>query len=493
MKKRLVLAVIDGCHRGVLYDLIDRGEARFLGRLAESGTRVREAVTMFPATTVCCCATLYTGCLFRRHGILNNEWVDRFAAGVRGRSYIAGARYALESLDRKFFGFPSILLPDLNRGGAINNDIGAPTIYEEFARAGRTSYAYFHYVGRGATRWVRPGRMDMLTFAYVEKSGKPYQIYERRMVSRAIRDVRREAPDLLSVYFGCNDGHSHRHGVAAQAEYLRDFVDGELERLSRALEERCPGDEIYWAVSADHGQTSLSPGDRDRSVFDHTFFPVLRSAGYGNVGRGFSDRDLSALDAVVTLGNGAAIGFYLRNRATRRWEDAPDFEGDVAPALNHMLKAAERIPPFEDWAYPGYLDFLLTRTGFEEGYRVYGNAPPYEGTGELAGLEEYFSGKEGEYVRPVERIRGIDHPKGPDVVMVLNYRDHFNVNEVENFHVGQHGGLNGDDSYVPMIFSGPGVKVGEAAEALTTDFAPTAAAMAGVEMPAADGRVLEVT
>lgn len=491
MGKRLVLVGIDGCHQATLYRLIESGEAPFFRRLADGGTLVKKAVTMFPSTTACCCSSLYTGCWYRNHGVLNNEWIDRFSSPVRGRTYIAGMRYALESLDKKLFGLPTILLPDLKKGGAVNNDLLAPTIYDEFTRAGLTSYTYFHYIGKGATRWMRPGRMDMVHYALVEKFHKPYRIYDKGMVGKAIRDCRRGKPDLLSIYFGGNDGHSHRHGVPAQMEYLRDFIDPELTRLSAALEKIYAGDDILWALVADHGQTNMTEADIPRCVGLHTFPLIMEAAGLSNFGRGMSDADLEPLDAVITLGHGAGFGFYLKNRKAGDWKTQPEFERDVVPLLNSILKANAGIGGFADWQWRGFLDFLMARRRFDEPYQAYVNAPPFDGPGRLVPLEEFFAGRDGGYVKPIERLRGIDHPKSPDVQLMLNYRDHFNVIEGD-FHPGQHGGLLADDSYVPMIFSGPGVKRGTLEEAFTIDWAPTAASMMGVSMPTADGRVLPV-
>ncbi|MFH1537533.1 MAG: alkaline phosphatase family protein [bacterium] len=492
MSKRVIMVGIDGCHQATLYGLIDRGEAPFFTKLAKNGTRVAKAVTMFPSTTTCCCSTLYTGCWYKNHGILNNEWVDRFATPVRAHTYIAGMRYALESLDRKLFGWPTILLPSANKGGAVNNDFQTPTVYEELTAAGKTSYALFNYISRGATRWVRQSHADMLRFAYVEKREKPYQIYERYLVTRAIQHTKRKPADLLSIYFGCNDGNSHRHGVEGQLGYLRDFIDPELARLAAALERLCTGDEIYWAITADHGQTTITK--KENSVWATDFFPIFTKAGFERIERGLSDNEeLDSLDAIVSLGTGASLGFYARNRKTRDWKIFPDFEADLVPALNNFLKASAKAEPFSDWKFPGCVDFLLTRKTFEEPYRIYANEPPFDGVGKLVELEKYFSDRAGDgYVKPVERIRGIDHPKGPDIVLLLNYRDQFNVNEAESFHPGQHGSLFAGDSLVPMIFSGPGVRREEIPEAFTIDYSPTAASILGVEMPKADGKPLPI-
>lgn len=495
MARRVVMIGIDGCHQATLYGLIDRGEVPFFNWMKENGTRVKKAVTMFPATTGCCCATLYTGSWYRSHGILNNEWVDRFATPVRGRSYMECMREALDSMDRKLFGWPTIFLPDKKKGGQINNDLNPahPTIYEALTAAGKTSYTLFHYFGKGATIWQRPSRMDMLRFGYAENWKKPLQIYERYLVTRAIALIKRKMPDLLGLYFGCNDGHSHRHGVEAQAGYIRDFIDPELRRLKAVYDRLCPNDEVYWTVCADHGQTTMSEAGKRHSMWFDTFFPILRAAGLEKPGRGLSGNALDDLDAIVSLGTGASVTFYIKNRKAGGWKAQPDFSTDIAPVLNNFLKASDNLPPFADWKYPGYLDFLLTRRAFDEPYHVYVNKPPYEGVGELVPVEKYFAGKGAHYVKPVERIRSLDHPKNADFLVSLEYFDkHYNINEEASFHPGQHGSFFADDSYVPMMFAGPGVRRDELEEAFTIHWSPTTAGILGVDMPAADGKPLPI-
>lgn len=492
MAKRLIIVGIDGCHQGILYDLIAKGEAPFMRKLVDEGTKVAKAATMFPATTGPCCSSLYTGCWYRSHGVLDNEWFDRFSMPVRARSYIAGMRYALEAMDRKLFGFPTIFLPDRGEGGSFNNDLNVPTIYEEFTKAGKISYTLFHYIGRGATRWMRPSRMDMLRYGYVEQYTKPFQIYEKFLVSRALKISQKKMPDLLSIYFGCNDGHSHRHGVPAQKEYLRDFVDPELARLDAGLRAMHPDDEFYWAITADHGQTNLTDDDRDKCIWFDTFNNLLNDAGFTIIQRGLSDLDHTDADAVSCLGNGAEVSFYLKSRKTKDWRSQPDFQEELVPLLNNFLRANDALAPYSDWKFRGYLDFLLTRTDFKEPYRVYTNKPPFKGPGWLIDLKDFFAGRVNKYVKPIERIRGFDDPRNADIILVLNYADHFNINEPDGFHLGQHGSLLADDSLIPMIFSGPGIKHEEIPEAFSIDFAPTAAHLVGVKMPSADGGILPI-
>ncbi len=491
MAKRLIMIGIDGCHRDTLYRMINAGTAPFFTRLAENGTMVKDAATMFPATTISCCTSLFTGCWYKNTGILDNEWMDRFATPAQGKSYIAGMKYALDSMDRKLFGLPTIFLPDLKTGGAVNNDIKEPTIYEEFTRAGKTSYTFFHYIGKGATKWVKLGRGDMIRYAMVDQLEKPYQFYEKTLVPKALKQCRKKMPDLLSLWFGGHDGHGHRHGVEGHEDYLRDFINPQLEKLEAGLKAIVPNDELYWTIVADHGQTTMPKELINRCMWYEDFYPICQNAGYQNVSWGYSDMDIEPMDVVVTFGNGNKVGLYVKDRASKNWKTQPDYEKDIVPVLNNALKAKDRIEPFSSWEFPGYLDFLLTRKKFDEPYGVYVNKPPYDGAGTIVPLAEYFKGKT-KYVKPIERISGADSPKNADILIVLDDENFFNINTRDGWHPGQHGSLMPSDSHVPMIFSGPGIKKGEIPEAFTIDWAPTAAAMVGVTMPRANGKVLPV-
>jgi arylsulfatase A-like enzyme len=54
-----------------------------------------------------------------------------------------------------------------------------------------------------------------------------------------------------------------------------------------------------------------------------------------------------------------------------------------------------------------------------------------------------------------------------------------------------HGSLNPDDQRVPIIMFGPGFKAGQYRESATpADIAPTLAALIGISLPNAEGRVL---
>lgn len=471
MKKILLMIGIDGANRDIFYSLIEKGELQFFSEIAKNGTVVENATTLFPATTVCCVASMYTGCYFKTHGILNNNWLDRFSEPPSFKAYISSLKEVLKSLDKKLFGFPSIILPDKNSGGQINNEISKDiqTIYEAASENGLRSYSFFHYIGRGATRWIRPRRRDMLLFAYIEKFKKNYELFEKAMIDVIINSLKKSIPEIISIYFGCNDGNSHRNGVSDQIRYLKQLIDPQLLRLKNFLTERYPEFDFYYSVCADHGQTEFEEEYSGRVLWCRNFEDILNSLNLkADGGERIKTFDV---DVIFTFGNGASVGFYLRNKKTKNWKDQPHFEKDVLPVAERFLK--------ED-----FTEFILIRKSFEESYKV------LDKNGNILLLKEYFKDKSN-YINPLERIENINSPKGPDMIVLLDY-------EVKKYQIGKefkkgnHGSLFKDDSYIPMIFSGRGIKKGKITYASLVDYAPTCAKILGFEMKKSEGKVLNI-
>lgn len=491
MEKKVVMVGIDGANRDILYSLIEKKELPFFTEIVSNGIIVENAVTCFPSTTVPCVVSMYTGCHFKRHNILNNNWFDRFQNPPVFKMYISSVWEVLKSLDKKLFGFPSILLPDLNLGGQINNEISndIPTIYQLAKDNGLTSYAFFHYVGKGATKWIRPRRRDMLLFAYIEKLKKDYAPYEVAMMNVTINSIKKFLPDIISIYFGTNDGNSHRNGISDQERYLKEVIDPQLLRLKKFITNKYKSVDFYWAITADHGQTEFDEIYKDRCLWVDDFKNFIKSVDNNLTVDGGESISSTDVDVIFTFGNSASVGLYVRNRKTKNWNDLPDFEQDIIPILNTLLKISNLS--FCDFKKDGFVDFILTRRSFSEEYGVYKNTPPYDKTGTIIELKEYFKDKLTRYIDPVERINGINSPKGPDAIIVLNY-DEKKYSICKDFHKGNHGSLCYDDSYIPMIFSGSGIRKGKIDKAKLIDWAPTVAKILGFEMKNADGEVLDI-
>jgi predicted AlkP superfamily pyrophosphatase or phosphodiesterase len=470
MKKKLIMIGIDGANRDILYSLIEKEELKFFTQIAKDGTIVENATTLFPATTVPCIASMYTGCYFKNHGILNNNWLDRFHSPPVFKKYISSPGEVLKSLDKKLFGLPTIILPDANFGGQINNEISkdVQTIYEVASENGLKSYAFFHYIGKGATKWIRPRIRDMLLFAYIEKFKKGYEPFEKAMIDVTITHLKKFLPDIVSIYFGTNDGNSHRNGVSDQVRYFKELIDPQLLRLKNFLKIKYPDFDFYYTVCADHGQTGFEE-KYINNLWTEDFKNVIKSISSSLKVDGGENIETTDVDVIFTFGNGASVGVYIRDKKTKNWRDNPDFEEDVLPIANKFLE--------ED-----FTEFILIRKNFNERYKV------MDKKGEISELEKYFEDKD-KYINPVERIENINSPKGPDIIVFLDY-EKYQISK--DFKKGNHGSLFKDDSYIPMIFSGKEIKKGKIDKGSIIDYAPTCAKILGFEMKKTDGKILDI-
>jgi arylsulfatase A-like enzyme len=111
MDERFLLVVFDGLRP----DLIRPDTTPNLLRLAAMGTRFARARSVFPSETRVCSATVATGCMPRRHGLVANRLahpLDAVRPGAAGRTVDTGQREALVELEQEL-GAPLLQRPTL--------------------------------------------------------------------------------------------------------------------------------------------------------------------------------------------------------------------------------------------------------------------------------------------------------------------------------------------------------------------------------------------
>ena len=494
--KNILWLIIDGCHAETFRNLYESGNLPNLRRAMGDALVVDRATSCFPSVTLVCLSSLATGCWFKTHGLLNNVWYDRTWTPFGGRAYLSELDQTLACFDRKQFGFPTLVLPDLHTGGMLNNDIDpdAKTIYEVLSENGLTSYAVYNYVGRGATVWRRPGRGAMLHYAEIDKRSRDYPRWDKFMVEAAMKLVAsRGLPHLMSLYFGGHDGQSHHRGVGAQSDYLRKVVDLQMGRLFNQIQKKYELENLYVIISADHGQTGFPRGGAHKFLWKDQIVPMLRSAAPGAVVDGGEQSAIDpAANVAYAIGNGAGLFLYVRNRESNAWPDAPRLDQDLLPVAHAVLRAADPSQAGHP-AYIGpFLDFLLLRTAPDQPYMIYENEFPYNKPGRLTSPLEYFAFRRERYPDAPALLQALEHPtRGPDLIAVLDY-DKGGWYFSDGPHLGNHGSFTPEDIYVPLFFSGPDVRAGELPAARIIDIAPTIASLFGLDMPSADGQVLDI-
>ena len=495
--RHVIWTLIDGCHADVFCDLFFGGKLPNFRRVLKDGVAVRNAYTCFPSITVACLAAIFTGNHFKNIGILGNVWYDRTWEPVGGRAYLSVLDQTLASYDRRKFGFPNIILPDNHKGGLVNNDISrdVKTIYEVLSENSLASCAMFNYVGRGATCWFRPTRKDMLTYVYINKRTHNYSVFDRQMMDGALWYIRKNSmPNLLTLYFGGHDGNGHKYGVGAQGDYLQRVVDVQMGRLLDCLQTRCSIDNLNFVVSADHGQTDFPRGGTEhRIIWKDDIRRLFRESGMALQVDGGETPDVQPdSDILYAIGTGGSFSLYIKNRETRRWKDPPRYEEDIVPIANLILASSDERNRQRSYYLGDYLSFLIVRQSPDAPYMIYQNDFPYADPGKLILLEEYFDDKKERYPDAVEQIRGLECPeRGPDIIAVLDY-DEKGYYLSGCVHRANHGHLCRDDSRIPLIFSGPGIRNGEIEFCRLIDIAPTVASLFGLPMPTADGKALDI-
>ena len=210
----VVLVSIDGLR----WDHPARAGAIHLERLARQGAMARVLVPPFPSTTFPAHATLATGVYPDRHGILNNEFLDR----DRGAYRMA------------------------DDGGWLLSE----PLWVTAERQGRRA-AVFHWVCSYAP-WKGIA-------ASIREPFDP-AIEDDAKVDRLIAWLRRtdaDRPRLLMAYLKGTDAAGHRDGPLAPAVLERvrqtDRLIGRLARAAEGIDRR-----IAFVVVSDHGMAPVS-------------------------------------------------------------------------------------------------------------------------------------------------------------------------------------------------------------------------------------------
>jgi hypothetical protein len=451
---RLCLLDIDGLRRDVFFRALAENSVPHLSRLiggpaAQWGWHF-EPVSNAPSITFCCQSSIFTGAHPEAHGILGNQFFDRFGTHARGvpRHYAfdVGDTLAVDDAVRVFSG---------DRGLA-NETLSSKvkTIYEIAGERGLTSLVAYNMIARGATHWIKPELADIARFT---KGGGLLGIsseqYDGEMVSRVIQHLRAGAarkthpPDVLTCYFMGLDHHSHEHGPDHQYEYLTRVVDAQVGRLWQELEARGLVAGTLFVVLSDHGQINVIPDDRHSLRLS---FPFDREMGYLFDALKLDVHDLPGEDPdcdAVVASNGGLAHVYLQNRRGR-WADKPRFAEDVLPVARAFWEAhaTGRYAADLHQALAFILVRNVERAGWDSDYQVY--APDH-----LALVSDFLPHHpEIKTVEAVNRLRHLASPVSGDMVLISNYADGYYFGAPI---AGVHGGLHPDDSEAVLSWGWP--------------------------------------
>jgi hypothetical protein len=162
--ERLVILDIDGLRRDVFLSALADDRAPNLARLVggpDAGQGLHfEPVSNAPSITFCCQASIFTGAHPEQHGIMGNQFYDRFgraSGGVpRHFAFDVGDSLAVDDAVLVFTGQTGLI------GDLLSPD--TPTLYEKAAARGLTSIVAYNMIARGATHWLKPNLVDIARF-----------------------------------------------------------------------------------------------------------------------------------------------------------------------------------------------------------------------------------------------------------------------------------------------------------------------------------------
>src|SRR5712691_9597810 len=321
---RVVIVICDSLRR----DLISPADTPFLVELSERGARFAAHRSVFPSTTRASAASIATGCLPARHGLLGNTMALDEGEGLVCRSA----------------GHPDF--PDRMRR-ATGRTLHVPTLAERLRRHGEISIscanvspgaAYFqdpdgHGFVYHAAGSYGPGRLpvDDPASAALKKGTAG----DRAMTERFCAEILEErAPALAIMWLSEPDytGHhsslgspEHRAAIAGADQCARQVFDT-VRRLDSG------GDEILFIPGSDHGMETISRAiDLDE---------LLIGAGLKE-GPGSHD--------VVVAPNGTAATLYFA-----------DPDGDLVPRVARFLAS-------ENWVGEVFVGDKLASVGLPSG------------------------------------------------------------------------------------------------------------------------------
>ncbi len=259
--KRAVIVICDSLRR----DLITPEDAPFLTELGQRSAQFANHSGVFPSTTRTSAASIATGCLPARHGLLGNTMAIDEGDGLVCLS--VGKPDFRDRLHR-----------------ATGRTLHVPTMAERVARAGGTAIA-FSNVSPGAAYFLDP---DGYGWVYNAAGSfgpgrRPLPAEEglavgkgeegdNAVAERFCAEVLRERAPALAVLWLSEPDYTGHHTPLGSPEHRRAIAaaDANVRRVAETVAGLDPGgEEILFVVGSDHGMESVAETiDLDRLLVD---------------------------------------------------------------------------------------------------------------------------------------------------------------------------------------------------------------------------------
>jgi arylsulfatase A-like enzyme len=248
--KRAVIVICDSLRR----DLITPEDAPFLTELGQRSAQFANHSGVFPSTTRTSAASIATGCLPARHGLLGNTMALDEGDGLVCLS--VGKPDFRDRLQR-----------------ATGRTLQVPTMAERVARAGGTAIA-FSNVSPGAAYfldpdgygWVYnaagsfgPGRRPLP--AEEGLAVAKGEVGDNAVTERFCAEVLRERAPAVAVLWLSEPDYTGHHTPLGSPKHRRAIAaaDANVRRVAETVARLDPGaEEILLAVGSDHGMETVA-------------------------------------------------------------------------------------------------------------------------------------------------------------------------------------------------------------------------------------------
>lgn len=400
------------------------------GAFMEKCAIVKEIEPVWPALTYCCHTSIVTGCYVDRHGVVNNEKMER--GGQLGRPWYA------KKTDVKV----STLLDYARERGLTTCSLSWPVSGGADYDLNMPMIVPYGYKGYDPTPWLRGMATEELLERYFYKHGRylkgedrSLDLFTMAMALDILEDY--PQPDVMLVKMCDLDGRRHTYGVHHPRVYeqLRKH-DEEFGSILEALRRKGTLEETNIVILGDHGQTDIQDVIHLNVLLREQGF--IRLHEDGSLASYDALVHSCALTAYVELGNPEDLAMKERVRAYLN-----SLKTDPRVQLAYVLDREEARAKYR---VDGPFDFILE------------SALPVA-FGERWDLESIYGSK----------IPG-DHKVG----------------------AATHGGNPERKELTTFLAAGPDVKAGAVVDKRSmVDEAPTMARMLGFEMENIDGSAIE--
>lgn len=523
----LVVLVVDQMRADYVETYGDRWSAG-LRRILDDGASFDRAAYPYRATVTCAGhATIATGVFPARHGMVGNSWWDRNAGAEvtcttdAAAAPIAYGGQAVERHSPALLAAPTIadaLRADSGRTRVVSLSLKPRSAVTLAGRAGdavawfdrgdtwATSTAYAAAPVEAVRRFVEANPVEDDFHAVWERT-RPAEEYLHDDAGLGERPPAGWTDSFPHPLGGMDAGNGPRSGSGAQGDGPGSLDSGFYQRWRAS-----PHSDAYLARMALALVEAFALGAGDRTDYLAIGFSALDYAGHRFGPRSHEVQDvllrldltlgklLDALDArvgrgryVVALSADHGVSPIPERAAAEGIEAGWTARGELRDDLEALLTArfgeGPHVAAFRNgelYFAPGVYDALRASPDDVAAVRALLKRAP--GVWRVYARDTVRQAAAA--ADPVTRAAALSFFEGRSGDLTLIYKPYW----IESFALrlaASHGSPHRYDTRVPMALYGAGIAPGRHGAPVTpADVAPTLAALAGVELPHADGRVL---